>query len=338
MGGGGAPAALTMSARRLPVVPVFLAAALLCLLTLIGGTLLGDSPLPVGDALGALLRPGAHPDAAAIVWELRLPRVCVAALVGAALAVAGAALQALTGNPLADPYLVGVASGASVGAGLAILLGLGGALLPAFAFVGAAAAVALVLALSRRDGRLDLSALLLAGVVVGAFLAALVHLLLALAGQDQARILGWLMGYLGDADWSQAALLAPIVAVGAAALSSTGRSLDALAFGEDTARSLGVPVERYKVGALAAIALLTAAAVAVSGVIGFVGLAVPHLCRNLIGPPNRRLIPLCALVGAALLALADLLARAGRPGQPLPVGVITALAGAPVFVALLRRR
>lgn len=328
-----------MPARRLPPVPVYAAAALLCLIALVAGVLLGDSPLPAGEALAALFAPGRHPDAAAIVWELRLPRVCVAALVGAALAVAGAGLQSLTGNPLADPYLVGVASGASVGAGAAILLGVAaGPLLPLFAFAGAGGATALVLLLSHRERRLDLSAFLLAGVIVGTFLAALVHLLLALAGQDQSRILGWLMGYFGDSDWKQAALLAPVVALGGGALAWTGKSLDAFAFGEDTARSLGVPVERYKLAALATIALLTAAAVAVSGVIGFVGLAVPHLCRSLIGPPNRRLIPLCALTGAALLVVADLLSRAGRPGQPLPVGVVTALAGAPVFVALLRRR
>jgi hypothetical protein len=164
------------------------------------------------------------------------------------------------------------------------------------------------------------------------------NLLLALAGQDQARILQWLLGYFGDADWRRVALLFPVTLLGAILFAASGRGLDAFSFGEDTARSVGVEVERFKAGVLALSALMTAVAVAVSGIIGFVGLVVPHIGRSLIGPPHRPLVPVAALLGATLTVLADLIARTLRPGEGLPVGVVTALLGAPFFCYLLRRQ
>ena len=280
-------------------------------------------------------------EAALVIWDIRLPRILAAAFVGAALAVAGVGLQGLTGNPLADPYLVGVASGASVGVGLGVLLGIadtpGQPLLSLLALACALGATGLVFLLARTKGQLSLSGFLLSGLIVGTFFAALVNLLLLLARQNQNQILQKLMGYLDDAGWVQLAVLAPVTIVGAAVLALCGRGLDAMAFGEDTARSVGVEIERFKWGVLSLVALLTACAVAVSGVIGFVGLVVPHLSRALIGPPHRPLVPVAALLGAALLVLADLLSRNLIPDMTLPIGVVTALLGAPVFVSLLRR-
>jgi len=286
----------------------------------------------------ALWNPEPGSDTAAIVREIRLPRVLVGLLAGSALASSGAALQSLSGNSLADPYLAGVASGASVGVGAAVLLGVaGGPWLPLLAFAGSMAAAALVFAASRRGRRLDMNAFLLAGVVLGTFLAAVMQLLLTLAGEDQSRILGWLMGYLGDSNPAQATWLALATLPGVGLLSASGKALDAFCFGEDIARSAGVRVERFKATRLAIVALLTGAAVAATGIVGFVGLVVPHAIRSLVGPPNARLIPLCAVGGAILLSGADTLGRSLLPDRPLPVGVVTALIGAPAMVALLRR-
>lgn len=313
-------------------------ALLLCLGSIFVAALLGERTISVAAAWQELLHHGET------VWSARLPRILAAALVGAALAVAGVGLQGLTGNPLADPYLVGVASGASVGVGVGVLVGIvdlpGQPLLSLLALACALLATGLVFALSRSERQLSLSGFLLAGVVVGTFLSAIVNLLLTLAGQQQSQILQKLLGYLEltDRDWPQIAVLAVVTSLGTFAMARCGKGLDAMAFGEATARSVGVEVERFKLGVLALIALLTASAVAVSGVIGFVGLVVPHLARALIGPPHRPLVPVSALLGAALLVLADQLSRSVLPDKLLPIGVITAILGAPFFAFLLRRQ
>lgn len=332
--------------RRLPTVPTLIALGILLVLALIGGALVGE-PLPPSAVARAVLHPvlpfvpAADETTTAIVLELRLPRLLLAALVGAALAVAGTVLQSLLSNPLADPYTIGVSSGAAVGAGIALLLGIAGAWggwgMPTLAFVTALLTLGLVLVLSRAEGRLHPDRFLLAGVVAGSFLWSVTTLLLTLAGQEQQSLLKFLMGRLTDAVWGNIALMAPLVAVGVACGIVFARALDAFAFGEEVARSIGVEVERFKIGALALAALLTAASVSVSGIIGFVGLVVPHLGRALVGPPHRTLIPVSAMLGALLTLLADLLARAVRPGEELPVGVITALLGAPFFLVLLRK-
>jgi len=341
----------TAPTRRLPAGRTALVLLVLLLAALVLGAAVGDVPLPPGEVARAvfhrlvppLVAPPVDPLTSEFVWELRLPRVLLAALVGASLSVAGVALQGLLGNPLADPYTIGVSSGAAVGAGAAIFLGIGGALagfaLPLCAFAAALATMALVFALARVGGQLHTASFLLAGIVAGSFLWALTTLLLALKREAQSQILLWLMGRFSDADWQRVALLAP-VALGAAALFAwAGRGLDAFSFGEDTARSVGVDVERFKAGILTLAALVTAVAVSVSGIIGFVGLVVPHTARQLIGPPHRPLVPVAALLGALLTVGADLLARTVRGnGEELPVGVVTALIGAPFFAYLLRRQ
>lgn len=322
--------------KRLPVPLVAGALGGLLVLAVFSGVALGETKLGGGHLFRALLAGPTNGDP--ILWAIRLPRVALAALVGAALASAGTSLQGLTGNALADPFLLGAASGAAVGAGGAILFGLSGTLwLPALAFVGALLATGLTLLLARSGGR-GSAALLLAGVVCGTFLSALTNLLLALARQDQSRVLGWLLGWLGDAEWWQVAALAAVVLPCVFVLSRLGPGLDALSFGEETARAVGIDVERLGRLTLVLCALLTATAVAFSGVIGFIGLVTPHAIRALVGPPHRAAIPLSALLGASLLTLADLLSRAAVPGQSLPLGVVTALLGAPIFAFLLRRQ
>ncbi len=334
--------------RRLPAAPTIAALVVLLVVTVAVAASVGDVHLGVGDVVRAVLHhalphavPPASDLATVIVWDLRLPRVVLAALVGASLSVAGVALQGMIGNPLADPYTVGVSSGAAVGAGAALLLGWGtawgGLALTGSAFACALLTMLLVFTLARTGGRLSVTGFLLAGVVAGSFLWSVMTLLLALAGQEQRVILSWLMGRFWDADWPKVALLAPITIGGTIAFALCGRGLDAFAFGEDTARSVGVSVERFKTGIFGLAALVTAVSVSVSGIIGFVGLVVPHTARALVGPPHRALVPVAALLGAILTVLADLLARTVRPGEELPVGVVTALLGAPVFCLLLRR-
>lgn len=342
------PPDATGEPRRLPVAPTVAVLALVLLACVLGGALVGDQPLAPAQVARAALHPvlpfvhDADDLTREIVLGLRLPRVLLAALVGASLSVAGAALQGVIGNPLADPYTIGVSSGAAVGAGLAILLGgaalWGGLGLPLAAFVCALLALLLVFALARVGGRLHTASFLLAGIVAGSFLWAVMTLLLSVAGAEQRAILSWLMGRFTEARWSDVAIATPSALLGVVAFCLAGRGLDAFAFGEDVARSVGVEVERFKAGTLGLCALVTAVAVAVSGIIGFVGLVVPHLSRALVGPPHRGLIPTAALLGASLTVLADVLARTVRPGEELPVGVITALIGAPFFLVLLRRQ
>jgi iron complex transport system permease protein len=257
------------------------------------------------------------------------------------LAIAGAALQGIIGNPLADPYTVGVSSGASVGAGLAALLGIaglwGGLAQSSCAFAAALLTMALVFALARVGGRLDTGSFLLAGVVAGSFLWAITTLLLSLAHTEQRSILAYLMGRFSEATWAHVGLMLPFVILPTIVFRLVGSGLDAFAFGEEIARSVGVEVERFKAGTLGLAALITAVSVSVSGIIGFVGLVVPHLARALVGPPHRGLIPASALLGALLTVLADLLARSVGP-EEIPVGVVTALLGAPFFALLLRRQ
>lgn len=273
----------------------------------------------------------------AILWDIRLPRALLAAAVGACLSVAGVAYQALLRNPLADPYVVGASSGAALGAALAFLLGLH-AVLPLAAFAGAVTAMAFVLGLARVGGTLPVDTFLLAGVVVGSFLGSAVSFLLTLAHQSMPRIVFWLMGSLADARWAQLPLILPYLALGLGGLYWASLSLNLLTLGEEAAIPLGLPAERAKLWVLLGATLLTAAAVSVSGLIGFLGLMVPHLCRGLVGPDHRLLLPAAALGGAGFLILCDTTARTLLPGQEIPVGVITALVGAPFFFWLLAAR
>lgn len=280
---------------------------------------------------------------ARIVREIRLPRVLLASLVGASLALAGAAFQGMLRNPLADPYIVGTSSGAACGAAIAIALGLSQSFdvawpaRPLFSFFGAILAMVFVFALSRVDGRLPVDTFLLAGVVVGSFLWAFVSFLLAASHDKMKEIVFWLMGDLSLASWPMISMMWPYLVVGAGALGALSHRLNLLALGEESAAALGVAVERTKILIVVFASLVTAAAVSVSGLIGFVGLCVPHITRSLSGPDHRLLLPACALGGAAYLVLADTAARMMAPAE-LPVGVLTALFGGPFFFVILRRR
>lgn len=277
-----------------------------------------------------------------IVRQLRLPRTIQAALVGAALAVSGATFQALLRNPLAEPYVLGVSSGAAAGAVITVVTGLSNRYvwaLPVAAFAGATCAMLLVLRIAFSVGRtLDTHVLLLAGVVVGSFLTALVWLFLTFADAESVRsAIFWMMGSHSSATWGGVRILIACFIPAFAVLVALARPLNLLAIGEPTARYLGTSVERTKLLAFAAATLLTATSVAVSGTIGFIGLIVPHAIRLLWGSDNRALLPCAALAGAAFLVTADTTSRTIAGPNELPIGVVTALVGVPFFIWLLRR-
>lgn len=299
----------------------------------------GSTDIPLPDVLGALGGGGGE-TAGRIVRELRLPRALLGAMVGGALSVSGVAFQALLRNPLADPYILGVSGGAAVGALLASLFAASVFLpLPACAFLGAALAATAVFLLARRGGGVSRERLVLMGVVVGAFLNALIMMMVTMAppGKIPGAIY-WLMGDLGQGTLPRVGLLAPYVAVGLGALLLLSRGLDLLLLGDEAAFHAGLPVERVKTALYLTASLLAGSVVAVSGLIGFVGLIVPHGARSLVGSGHRRLLPAAMLMGAAFLLLADVAARTLSPSGELPVGAVTALVGAPFFLVLLRSR
>jgi iron complex transport system permease protein len=277
-----------------------------------------------------------------ILFSIRLPHTALIALTGAALAGSGAAYQGLFRNPLADPYLIGIASGAGLGAVVAMALRWPATLLslaavPASAFVGALLTVAVVYTLARVGQTTPVTTLILAGVAVGSFATALTTFLMLRAGEEVRRAIAWLLGGFALGGWAPVLVATPYVLVGLGVIVALARPLNVLQFGDEQARQMGLNVERIKLILIVAASLITAAAVAFSGIIGFVGLAVPHLIRLLWGPDHRRLLPLSILGGAASLLLADIAARTLLAPQELPVGIITAIIGAPFFVWLLRR-
>jgi len=309
------------------------------LLACVAGLALGAVRIAPSAVWAGLTDPGAP--AADIVRQLRLPRVLLGFLVGGSLAVSGAVLQALVRNPLADPYVLGLSGGATLGAVSAIAAGLASPwAVPFAAFAGAMGTLVLVYRLSLVAGRrLDSHILLLAGVVVSAFTMALVTAILMLV--DPTRLqnaLRWMLGGLWSASWTTVLMFAVYGAVPLGLLLAAGRTLDLLALGEDQARHLGADPERAKRIAYLATGFLTAVAVATSGAIGFVGLLVPHAIRRLWGPLHGGLLPAAFLAGGGFLVLADAVARSVAPPLEFPVGVVTALVGVPLFAALLRRR
>jgi iron complex transport system permease protein len=347
VGKPGAPDEVSLRLRRgsrlwgLAAVVFFLAA-------LVTGTLIGPVDLPataVAESVGAHLHLGVHSHLSAtedaILWQLRLPRVVLACLVGAMLAAAGATYQGVSRNPLADPYLLGVAAGAGLGATLAIVNSghaLGGDLVPLAAFVGASAAVALAYALGRSAGagQGGIAALALAGVTVASFLTAVQTFVQQQHADTLQTVYSWILGRLDTAGWHDVLLLLPYAAVSAVMLLVHRRVLDVLSLGDDEAASLGVNVGRIRLVLVGAATLGTAAAVAVSGLIGFVGIIVPHAIRLVVGGSYRTLIPLSLLVGGGFLVFADVLARTVIAPGELPIGVVTAFFGAPFFAVVLR--
>jgi iron complex transport system permease protein len=308
------------------------------LIAIVAGVAMGVLSYPPDVVVDALFGRG-DPTAVAVVHNLRLPRVVLAALVGASLGMAGAAMQGAMRNPLAEPYLLGVSGGAAVGAVVAQTLGLADALVPLGAFAGAVAAVGVALAVARATpGRGDPRVLLMAGVIVGAFANAAIMILLAGVAPDVIRnALWWMMGSAADARWATNASLAVYVGVGGALLIAWARQIDILALGDDAAAGLGLDVERAARRVYLTASLLAAATVAAAGLVGFVGLVVPHLARAAGWRTHRPLLVGSALAGALLVVVADLAARTVRAPAELPLGAVTAVLGVPFFLARLRR-
>jgi iron complex transport system permease protein len=287
-------------------------------------------------------RPTGVPHSTAVIlFQLRLPRVLLAALVGAALAAAGTVFQALFRNPMADPAIIGVSSGAALGAIVVILLGAGGALdamgVSAAAFVGALLTALVVYRLARLGPSVQVATLLLSGIAVAAIVSAVISLVMTFSGQNIRSIYFWLLGGLGARGWQSVIAASPFMGVGIVIAMWSAHDLNLIALGEERAAQLGLGVERFKIVSLATGSLLTAAAVSVSGLIGFVGLMTPHMLRLLVGADNRRLLPASILGGASFMILADLVARTAVRPEEIPVGAVTAVLGGPFFLYLLRR-
>lgn len=316
---------------------------------MVAATLVGATPVSLDTVLSVLraeLIPGAEPADVydrAIIWSGRFPRAVLAAMVGASLALAGGVMQGLFRNPLASPGIVGTSAGASFGALIAISMGLTARsmfYLPALAVTGALLSLLFVLWIADRDGRTPVTTLLLAGVAVSAFIGAANGWIIAQSWAEwevARRIAFWTMGGLTDRSWIHVALMVPTTIAGGAVAWRYMTELDVMQEGDESAMALGVNVERTRLHVLFGAALLTGGAVAVSGVVGFVGLVIPHLVRLVTGPRHRRLLPACAVTGAWFLILADIVARAAVPPTELHLGVVTATAGAPFFVYLLKK-
>lgn len=330
-----------------------------CAMVLLGGALLLSVALAVRlgrlevtwEAMGTvfLTKLGLAPATVdrtteVVIWGIRFSRVILAGLVGACLAVAGVVFQGLLLNPLADPFTLGVSTGGAFGVALLVLLGVGGSFwglspLPLGALAGALGALGVVLLLSREAGRVRKETLILAGIVVSTFLSALISLIKSLDEESLSAIVFWIMGSFSGRGWVHVALLVPYAVAGLVLIGRYARELDILALGEEHSHFLGVAVTRVRLALLVGASLLTAGAVAVSGVIGFVGLVVPHVMRMWLGPAHGRLLLLSALGGALTLIWADVAARnLLASGQELPVGVVTALLGGPFFFYLLKTR
>ncbi|HEB91517.1 MAG TPA: iron ABC transporter permease [Deltaproteobacteria bacterium] len=316
--------------------------AFLLLLIVFFAVATGPSNLSLGDVLDVLVGRSEDRTARDILFRIRLPRVYLGLLVGAALAVAGTVFQALLRNPLADPYVLGVSGGAAL-AGIAVLalgslVGLSTKAVPMAAFAGGLLATALLYHVSGGPGRSSPTSLLLTGVVFNAFASAGIVFLASVAGFfEGSRVFLWLIGHLSAVEVDAAGMVAASVGFGLGVALVLSKSLNLIALGDETATQLGVPVARHRRWLLLATSLMVGAAVAVSGLVGFVGLIVPHALRLVIGSDHRLLVPASALAGAGFLVLSDTLARSMLDGRELPVGAVTALVGGPLFIFLLRR-
>ncbi|MEK4484561.1 iron ABC transporter permease [Psychrobacillus sp. FSL H8-0484] len=305
---------------------------------------LGVSVGSVQVPISTLWNTGADEIATNIVWKIRMPRVVLAGLVGASLAIAGAAFQGLLKNPLADPYTLGVSSGASVGAVATLFFGisvpfLGIYTLPVFSMIGAFLTMLLVITFAKLvDRSMKMETIILTGIIVSSFLGSVISLMIALTGEELRQIIGWLLGSVSMRGWDFVQMALPFVVIGSALLAWNRRELNAMLFGEERAKHLGVDVKKRKMMILIGGSMLTGTAVAVSGTIGFVGLVVPHMTRLLFGSDNRHVLPLSFINGAALLIICDLVSRTIISPTELPIGVITAFIGAPVFAFIFFRQ
>ena len=320
-----------------------LAAALLA--TVITSVAVGPvwiAPQTIAAMLANLVVPGNHTWSEAeaiIIFQIRLPRTFMALLVGSGLAVAGVAMQALFKNPLADPYVLGASSGAGFGAALIISLGVVSAIfVPLAAFAGAIIASFTVYALSMIGPRSSVSLLLLSGIALSTFFSALISYLMFVAGSNLQELVFWLMGGFWASTWQYVEITFPVILIGAVILYAYARDLNLMLSGEESAQHLGVAVENLKRVLLVTVSFIVGVAVAFCGIIGFVGLIVPHVVRTFTGPDHKALIPASALFGGILLIWADIIARSAIPGTEVPVGIITALLGAPFFMYLVRSK
>lgn len=320
----------------------------LLLLSIVASVSIGSVHLPFGLSLQILLDhlpfmpQSGNPVQNAIVWELRLPRIFLAVVVGAMLSASGVSFQGILRNPLADPYILGVSVGAALGAAASIVFlpnspFLGQLSIPLFSFTGGVISLALVLVLAEHNGQRERETLILSGVVIQSLVGAFLTFLIAIAGRQMHEIVFWMMGSLANRSWNDAAILLPYFIAGMVYLLLQYRELNVIALGERAATHLGIEVEKKKIWILAVGTLLTAAAVSVVGIIGFVGLVVPHLMRLVVGPDHRVLLPVSTVAGAVFLLWSDTIARTIIPSQELPIGVITAFVGAPFFAYLLKK-
>jgi iron complex transport system permease protein len=325
--------------------------AVVLLAAIVAACVVGAAGMSLGQSFRALLAlilhgaeaTGSFPDwAPRLLLDLRLPRIALAVIAGAALSTAGASFQGTFRNPLAEPYLLGVSAGAAVGATVAIvvkpLAALGIYTLPLLAFAGATAAAFLVYRLATFAGRTQSASLLLSGVAVGSTLTAILSFMMVTTEKDLHTVVVWLMGGLTAATWTKVWITLPVVALGFVYMMLVSKRMNLLLMGEERARELGVDSQKTRRNIMIAASLVTASAVAFTGLIGFVGLMVPHIMRLLVGPDHRRLLPATALFGALLLLVADTVARTMLAPAEIPVGIITAATGGPFFLYLLRRR
>lgn len=344
------PTDTTLPGRRTRVYGLFGLSALLVVIVAVA-TGIGSVDIPLSQTIAILvdklpfveINQTWENSIATIILDIRLPRVILAGLVGAALATAGATYQGLFRNPLADPYLIGVAQGASLGAVIGFLLpvswAVGGfGVIPLFAFIGAFLATITVYLLARTGKTLPVTTLILAGVALSALLSSIVSYLIISSGEKLHSIIFWLMGSFSLSHWSEVQVVLPYVAIGTAVIIIFARLINVMQLDEEQAQQLGVNVERLKIILLAAATLITAASVAFVGTIGFVGIIVPHAVRLIWGADHRFLLPLSVLTGAVFMILTDLLSRTLLAPTEIPIGVITAICGAPFFLYLLRRR
>ncbi len=316
------------------------ALALLALVACGASLFAGGTSLDASAILGALAHPHATGDTATIVWQLRLPRVVIAAVVGAALAVAGALLQGMLRNPLVDPYLTGVSAGAAAAIALAILAGVAVPLLPALGFATGLLSALIVAALARRGSGVDANRLILAGVSLSALFSAVVAFAIARSNSPDAaqQILAWLAGSIAGHGWHDLAFTVPYLVTGGALAIVALPALNALRVGDVRARTVGLSVERAQWVILGAATLLTAASVTLAGIVGFIGLIVPHLARRIMGSNASAVLPACALGGAALCAVSDAVARSVVAPSELPIGVLLAFIGVPSFLYIYIQR
>lgn len=331
-----------MAQRRRRTTIVFVVLSLILLVFMVLDLAQAFIPLSFEEAFWALLGRGSETNII-IVWKMNLPRAIMACFVGAGLGIAGAVMQALFRNPMASPYILGLSSGASLGAAIGLTFTISWIpsllLIPLLAFVTCMGTLFLVYSISHVGGRIPTETLLLAGIAVGSLLSALVSLLTYMAGDQMQGIVYWTMGNLTNSTWNNILIVAPLIFAGCLIMMSSSRDLNAMMLGDAHAQDLGVEVKKVRLQLLIASALVTAAAVAFVGVIGFVGLVVPHILRIVMGPNNRALLPASLLGGAAFLLMCDYISRIISPSIGiLPIGIVTSLIGAPYFIYLLRRR